>query len=194
MYFTFAEQNRTFQSLGVWNTGTANVTGVAQPHEVHTAWISDGVLQALSVPPVLGRWLLPADQDPHGAKAVMLSYGYWQRRFGGDPSVIGRNIAIDAQPREIVGVMPKGFELVNADFDVLAPFAFDRNKQQIAGFGLHGIARLKPGIPIAQANADVKRMVPIWEDSWPSGVAGFNTHFYEETWKIAAMSAMCCGW
>jgi predicted permease len=185
MYFTFAEQNRTFQSLGVWNTGTANVTGVAQPHEVHTAWISDGVLQALSVPPVLGRWLLPADQDPHGAKAVMLSYGYWQRRFGGDPSVIGRNIAIDAQPREIVGVMPKGFELVNADFDVLAPFAFDRNKQQIAGFGLHGIARLKPGIPIAQANADVKRMVPIWEDSWPSGVAGFNTHFYEETWKIA---------
>ena len=69
MYFTFAEQNRTFQSFGVWNTGTANVTGVDQPHEVHTVLISDGVLQALSVPPVLGRWLLPADQDPHGAKA-----------------------------------------------------------------------------------------------------------------------------
>ena len=184
MYFTFAEQNRTFQSFGVWNRGTANVTGVAQPHEVHTVTITDGVLQTLSVPPVLGRWLLPADQDPHGAKAVMLSYGYWERRFGGDRSVIGRSIAIDGQPREIVGVMPKGFELVNADFDVITPFAFDRNKQQIAGFGLQGIARLKPGIPIAQANADVKRMLPIWEDSWPSGVAGFNTHFYEETWKV----------
>src|ERR1700678_1750321 len=68
MYFTFAEQNRSFQSFGVWNTGTANVTGVDQPHEVHTAFVSDGVLQALGVPPVLGRWFLPADQDPHGAK------------------------------------------------------------------------------------------------------------------------------
>ena len=182
MYFTFAEQNRTFQSFGVWNTGTANVTGIDQPHEVHTALISDGVLQALSVPPVLGRWLLPVDQDPHGPKAVMLSYGYWQRRFGGDRSVIGRSIAIDAQPREIVGVMPKGFELVNADFDVIAPFAFDRNKQHLAGFGFQGIARLKPGIPIAQANADVKRMLPMWEESWPS--EGVTSHFYEKTWRI----------
>jgi predicted permease len=185
MYFTFAEQNRTFQSFGVWGPGTANVTGVDQPHEVNTATVSDGVLQALSVPPVVGRWLLPADQDPHGAKPVMLSYGYWQRRFGGDRSVIGRSIAIDGQSRQIVGVMPKGFELVNAEFDVIMPFAFDRNKQQLAGFGLQGIARLKPGIPITQANADVKRMLPIWEDAWPSGVPGFNSHFYEETWKIA---------
>jgi predicted permease len=185
MYFTFAEQNRSFQSFGVWNTGTANVTGVDQPHEVRFASISDGVLQALSVPPLLGRWLLPADQDPHGSKAVMLSYGYWERRFGGDRSVIGRSIAIDAQPRQIVGVMPKGFDLVNADFDVIVPSAFDRSKEQIAGFYLQGIARLRQGVPIVQANADLKRMVPIWEDSWPSGFAGFNTHFYEETWKVA---------
>ena len=183
MYFTFAEQNRTFQSFGVWNTGTANVTGVDQPHEVHTVLISDGVLQALSVPPVLGRWLLPADQDPHGSKPVMLSYGYWQRRFGGDRSVIGRSIGIDAQPRQIVGVMPKGFELVNEEFDVITPFAFDRNKQHLAGFGLQGIARLKPGIPIAQANADVRRMLPMWEESWPS--EGVPSHFYEQVWKVA---------
>ncbi len=185
MYFTFAEQNRSFQSFGVWSKGTANVTGVDQPHEVHTVTITDGVLQSLSVPPVLGRWLLAADQDPHGQKAVMLSYGYWQRRFGGDRSVIGRSIAVDGQPREIVGVMPKGFELVNAEFDVMVPLAFDRNKQQIAGFYLQGVARLKPGVPIAQANADLKRMLPIWEDSWPSGVKEFDTHFYEKVWKVA---------
>ena len=117
MYFTFAEQNRTFQSIRrVDCAGTANVTGIAQPEEVHTALISDGVLQALDVPPSAGRWLSQADQDPHGAKAVMLSYGYWQRRFGGDRSVIGRSIDVDAQPREIVGVMPQGFRLVNAGF------------------------------------------------------------------------------
>src|ERR1700684_940336 len=109
MYFTFAEQNRSFQSFGVWIAGTANVTGLAQPHEVHVASITDGVLQTLSVPPLLGRWLLPAEQNPHGPKVVMLSYGYWQRRFGGDRSVIGSSIEVDSQPRQIVGVMPQGF-------------------------------------------------------------------------------------
>ena len=183
MYFTFAEHNRTFQSMGVWIAGIANVTGLAQPHEVHTALITDGVLQTLSVPPYLGRWLLPSDQNPHGAKAVMLGYGYWQRRFGGDRSVIGRSMAIDSQPREIVGVMPQGFRLVNADFDVIAPLAFDRNKQILAGFGFQGIGRLKPGVPITQANADVARMLPIWMDSWSNG-PGIDSHFYEKTWRI----------
>jgi predicted permease len=182
MYFTYAEQNRTFQSLGVWITGTANITGLAQPEQAHTALISDGVLQALNVPPVAGRWLSQADQNPHGAKAVMLSYGYWQRRFGGEPSVIGRNITIDAQPREIVGVMPRDFRMVNADFDVIVPLAFDRNKQILAGFGCQGIARLKPGVTIAQADADITRMLPIWMDSWSNG-PGTNPHFYE-TWRI----------
>ncbi len=182
MYFTFSEQNRTFQSLGVWITGTANVTGIAEPEQVHTAFISDGVLQSLNVPPAAGRWLTKADQNPHGAKAVMLSYGYWQRRFGGDRSAIGRNITIDTQPREIVGVMPRGFRMVRADFDVIAPLAFDRNKQILAGFGFQGIGRLKPGVTIAQADADIARMVPIWMDSWSNG-PGTNPHSYEQ-WRI----------
>jgi predicted permease len=78
--------------------------------------------------------------------------------------------------------MPQGFRLVNADFDLLVPLGFDRNKQVLAGFGFQGIARLKPGVPITQANADVKRMLPIWMDSWSNG-PGTNSHFYE-VWKI----------
>ena len=182
MYFTFAEQNRTFQSLGVWTSGTANVTGLAQPEEVHTGLVSDGVLQTLDVPPAVGRWLTQADQDPHGAKAVMLSYGYWQRRFGGDRTVIGRNIQVDAEPREIVGVMPQKFRLVDQDFDILVPLAFDRDHQKLAGFGFDGIARMKPGITLEQANTDVARLIPAWMDSWTNG-PGTNPHFYE-TWKI----------
>ncbi len=182
MYFTFAEHNRTFQSFGVSVAGVANVTGVAQPHEVHTASITDGVLQTLDVTPLLGRWLLPGEQSPHGPRAVMLSYGYWQRRFGGDPSVIGRGIEVDSQPRQIVGVMPQGFRLVNADFDMLVPLGFDRNKQTLAGFGFQGIARLKPGVPIGQANADVTRMLPIWMDSWSNG-PGIDSHYYK-IWRI----------
>jgi len=182
MYFTYAEQNRTFQSLGVWVTGTANVTGLAEPEQVRAAYVSDGLFQALGTPPEVGRWFSAADQIPRGPETVMLSYGYWQRRFGGDRAVIGRNMMVDSRPREVVGVMPKGFQFVDADFDLVGPLAFERGKLILAGFGFHGIARLKPGATIADANADITRMLPIWMDSWSNG-PGTNPHVYE-TWKI----------
>ena len=185
MYFTYAEHNRTFQSLGVWDTGTASITGLAEPEQVRTVEISDGVLQALNVRPAVGRWLSEADQMPRGPQRVMLSYGYWQRRFGGDRSVVGRNITVDARPREVVGVMPKGFRLVDTDFDVMVPLAFERGKLILAGFGYDGIARMKPGVTIAEANADVTHMLSVWMDSWTNG-PGTNPHFYE-TWKITPM-------
>jgi predicted permease len=185
MYFTYAEHNRAFQSLGVWDSGTASVTGLAEPEQVRTVEVSDGVLQALDVPPAVGRWLSDADQVPRGPQRVMLSYGYWQRRFGGDPSVVGRTITVDARPREIVGVMHEGFRLVDTDFDVIVPLAFDRRNLILAGFGFDGVARLKPGMTIAEANADLTHMLPIWMDSWTNG-PGTNPHFYE-TWKITPM-------
>jgi predicted permease len=187
MYLTFSDHNRAFQSLGVWNMGNANVTGLAEPHEVHVARVSDGVLQALDVPPAIGRWLLPEDQIPHGPKRVMLSYGYWQDRFGGDRSVVGRTLEVDSQPREIVGIMPKGFRIVNAEFDILVPVAFDRAKEALPGFGFLGVARLKPGISIAQADSDVARLLPIWMDSWTfgPGITGANPHIFETDWKVA---------
>jgi len=185
MYFTYAEQNRTFQTLGVWVPGAANVTGLAEPEQVRTVEVSDGVLETLGVPPTVGRWLAHTDQIPRGPERVMLSYGYWQRRFGGDRAAVGRNVLVDSRPREIVGVMPQGFRFVDTDFDVILPLAFERGKLILAGFGYHGIARLKPGVPIAEANADITRMLPIWMDSWSNG-PGTNPHFYE-TWKITPM-------
>jgi predicted permease len=191
MYFTYSDHNRSFQSLGVWVTNTANVTGLAEPEQVRVALVSDGVLQALDVPPVLGRWLNAQDQMARGAEpggfagpstTVMLSYGYWQRRFGGDRSVIGRNIIVDSRPREIVGVMPRQFQIVNADVDLIQPVAFDRSRMILAGFGFQGIARLKPGVTIEQANADLTRLLPVWMDSWSNG-PGTNPHIYEK-WKI----------
>jgi predicted permease len=184
MYFTFTEQNRTFQSVGVWQRRTVNVTGLAQPEEVCAALISDGALETLNVPPAEGRWLSHADQDPHSAGPVMLSYGYWQRRFGGDRGAIGRNIQVDSQPRQIVGVMPRGFRVVDGDwdFDVLEPMALDRNAQPLAGFGLMGIGRMKPGVTVAEANADVARLIPVWMESWTNG-PGTDPHWYVQ-WRI----------
>jgi predicted permease len=185
MYFTYSDHNRTFQSLGVWVTGTANVTGLAEPEQVRTVYVSDGVLQTFGVPPAVGRWFSQDDQVPNGPERAMLSYGYWQRRFGGDRAVIGRNITVDSRPKEIVGVMPQGFRFVDADFDVTTPLAFDRGKVILAGFGYHGIARLKPGATIAEANADLTRMLHIWMDSWSNGPAN-NSHIYEQ-WRITPM-------
>src|ERR1700741_3661074 len=185
MYFTYAEHNRTFQSLGVWISNTASVTGLAEPEQLRVVEVSDGVLETLDVPPTVGRWLSQADQVPRGPERVMLSYGYWQRRFGGDRTAVGQKILVDARPLEIVGVMPQGFRVLDTDFDLIVPTAFDRGKLILAGFGYHGIARLKTGAAIAQADADITRMLSIWMDSWTNG-PGTNPHFYE-TWKITPM-------
>jgi predicted permease len=191
MYLTYAEQNRSFQSLGVWATTTSTVTGGAEPEQVSVILITDGVLQALDVPPVAGRWLLAQDQTGasrapsvfRASTTVMISYGYWQRRFGGDRSVVGRTITMDARPREIVGVMPQGFTIVNTDADVIMPAACERGRLTLAGFGFQGVARLRRGVTIAQANADMARMIPIWMNSWSDG-PDTNPRTYE-TWKIA---------
>jgi predicted permease len=182
MYFTFSESNRTFQSLGTWTADRATVTGLARPEQVNIVLVTDGVLETFDVPPLTGRELTAADQAPNGQKTVMLSYEYWQRRFGGDRSAIGRTIIIDSQARTIVGVMPGGFRVVDHDFDVLAPFAFERDKQVLAGFGLQGIGRLKPGVTIAQANADIAGLLPLWMDSFSNG-PGSDPHWYER-WRI----------
>jgi predicted permease len=191
MYLTYAEQNRTFQSMGVWVATRGTVTEVGDPEEVRAIGISDGLLQTLNALPAAGRWFLAEDYLGATRPAsvinqwttVMLSYGYWQRRFGGDRSVVGRAIMVDALPRQIVGVMPQGFRIVNAEPDVLFPLSFDRGRLTLAGFNYQGVARLRPSITIAQANAEVARMVPIWMNSWSDG-PGKDSGVYE-TWRIA---------
>jgi predicted permease len=182
MYLTFARHNRAFQSLGIWVPRTANVTGVAQPEQVQMEGVSDGILQTLGVPPAVGRWFSPADQDPRGAKSVMLGYGYWQRRFGGDRTAIGRAINVDGETRTIVGVMPRGFRMVDQEFDILIPLALDATNQRLGGFGYNGIGRLKPGVTVLQANADIAPLMSVWMDSFSNGPHTYQ-HYYD-SWHI----------
>jgi predicted permease len=185
MYFTYADQNRTFDALGVWNSSGATVTGLSEPEQVRAVYVSDGTLEALGVPPETGRWLAGEDQKPDGAARVMLGYGYWQRRFGGDRSAIGRNITINAKPREIVGVMPRGFRFLNNESDVILPMGFNRSGLRLPGFGYDCIARLKPGVTISEASADLATLVPVWMSSWPAA-PGVNPRVYEN-WRIAPL-------
>src|SRR3954453_16815005 len=84
MYFTYTEQNRSLQSMGVWTSSYVTVTGLMEPEQVFANSITDGLLQALAAQPEIGRLLAPADQVPGSNESVLLTYGYWQRRFGGD--------------------------------------------------------------------------------------------------------------
>jgi predicted permease len=183
MYFTYAEHTRTFSSLGIWYAARSTVTGAGDPEEVRSVMLSDGVFQTLGVPPLLGRTLDAGDQDPGAAvRAVVLGYGYWMRRFGGDPEVIGRTITVNSSPREVVGVMPQGFRVVTAEPDIIAALAFDRAKLTLPGFGFDAVARLKPGVTLEGVKADVARLVPVWQRSWPM-VPGVDASVYD-TWRI----------
>ena len=113
---------------------------------------------------------------------MLLSYGYWQRRFGGERSAVGSVVRVDDKPLQIVGVMPKDFRLVDADFDLIIPAAFNRRSLGLAGFGYRGVARLKPGVTIPQANANLAPLVSTWMDSWSNG-PGTNSHYYVR-WRI----------
>ena len=178
MFVTYSEHNQTFQALGVWTTRTVSVTGLAEPEQVRAALVSDGMLRALNVPPILGRALASRDHVSENPATVVLSYGYWQRRFGGDPSVIGRSITVDSRPREIVAVMPQTFRVVDADSDLIVPLAFERGRLILPGFGYQAVARLKPGVTIGQAEADIARLLPVWMHSWPAA-PGIDPRIYE---------------
>ncbi len=103
MFFTYADENRAFQHVGIWIAGPNTVTGVAEPEEVRSVLVTHGVLEALNVQPALGRWLNQSDQTPEGPARLMLTYGYWQRRFGGESSIIGRSITVQGRPHESWG-------------------------------------------------------------------------------------------
>ena len=125
--------------------------------------VTHEVLPALGVQPDLGRWFSQSDDSPGTPETVILTYGYWQRHFGGDRSAIGRTLTVDSRPREVIGIMPRNFRSLYGQPDLILPQRFDPSHlPPNYNFNYVGIARLKPGVTLAQANVDVGRMLPIW--------------------------------
>ncbi len=178
-HVTYQEQSLVFESIGMWGYASASVTGLAEPEEVAAVRLTHGILPTLGVQPVFGRAFSAEDDSPGSQETVILSYGYWQRRFGRDPGVIGRKLVVDGRPREIIGVMPQDFRFVRSHPLLYFPFRLDRSKLFVGNFGYMGIARLKPGITLEQANADVARMIPIVIKSYPMP-PGFTLQMFEE--------------
>src|SRR5581483_3372867 len=178
-YFTFREENRTFQDIGIWRGDGVSITGVSVPEQTPALMVSDGVLPMLGIAPARGRWFTHKDDQPDSPKTLMLAWGYWQRRFGGDDSVIGRRILADGEPREIIGVMPREFKMINVNADVILPLQLDRGKVFIGNFSYQSFGRLKPGVSMEQASADIARMLPMLNAKFPPA-PGMSAKMLEE--------------
>jgi putative ABC transport system permease protein len=187
-YFTYRDEGRVFQYLGLYADRGTTITGSGEPEQVAAVIATHDVLQALGVRPVLGRLFTEEDATTAAPapQTMVLTYGYWQRRFGGDRSIVGRRLAVDSRPAEIVGVLPEGFRFLDMkpQPEILLPMRVNRAGLQIDNFGLRGLARLKPGATIAEANADVARMLPLWLNAWPIP-SGPMDRAAMENWRIA---------
>ena len=195
-YFIYREQNRVFEDVGVYDGDSVAVTGQGNPEQVHALDVTDGVLPILGVAPMLGRWFNRADGQPKAAETVVLDYGYWQRRFGGDRSIVGRSITVDGRARTVIGVMPQHFRFLDGEQPLLyLPIQFDRNKTTLGQFSFDGIARLKPGVTLEAANADVARMIPTVWKSFPAP-PGFSVDLFNKARlgpKVQTLSQVVVG-
>jgi predicted permease len=188
IYFIDREQSTTFQDIGVYDGDSLSVTGAGEPEHVAGLDVSDGTLPILGVVPALGRLFTREDDSPGKPETVLLSYGYWRRKFGGDASVLGRSITVDGKPRIIIGVLPQGFQFLDDpdDLALFVPFQWDRSKTKLGNFSYEALARLKPGVTMAQASADMTRLLPVAIRSFPAP-DGFSAKLFESAHITASL-------
>lgn len=174
-FVDWAAQNHTFARLVAYNEGTATLSGNGDPERLDAASVGADFLDVLGVRPVAGRGFLPDEARPGGTPAVILGHALWQRRYGSDPSVIGRTISVDSAPHTIVGVMPAGFNFAGADLWVpLVLTDRDTNANQRGAHYLSVVGRLATGASLEQATADLNRIEQAIATEFPNKVAGYT--------------------
>jgi len=179
-YFIYREQSTAFQDVGVFRGDQVSITGAGEPEQVPALDVTDGVLPILGVVPAAGRLFTRTDDSPGGPATALLGHAYWMRKFGGSLSVLGQTLHIDGEPRVAIGILPRDFHFLDQhDPDVILPLRFDRSKTRLGQFSYVGLGRLRAGTTIAQANADVARMLPIVLRTFPSP-EGFSPKLFED--------------
>jgi predicted permease len=170
-YLTYRAENRTFAEIGLWQEGGATLTGDGEPERLRSLTVTDGLLQALAVQPLRGRWFTAQEHTSttEGPVPILISYAFWQRRFGGNETALGSDLLLDSQQAQVVGIMPPDFKSpgTTPQPDVIGPVRLDPARQFIGSFDFQALGRLAPGVTLTEGRADLERMVPIWLDSWP---------------------------
>jgi predicted permease len=177
--FTYGEQSKTLEQIGTFDNYSVSVTGEGQPQQVEALNVTEAVLPILGVRAELGRIFTPADDSPGAPKTVLLTHRYWLEHYGGSPSALGRTITTDGKQRQIIGVLPAGFHLLDTRGDLILPMQRDRSKVQLGNFDGMTIARLKPGVSLAEAQADLQRLVSVANHSFPAP-QGFSADLFDK--------------
>ena len=166
-------QSRVFESLSAWDGQSFNLTGEGEPERIPGAKVFANFFEVLGVQPILGR-TFPADEDRAGANPVaLLSYGLWQRRFGGGTNILGKSLTLHGQSFTVIGIMPAGQAVPFNLFEVWVPFALDASRMSRHGDRfLRPIGRLKPGVTIQQAQAEMDTITRRLEKLYPQDNTG----------------------
>jgi predicted permease len=180
VYFIDREQSATLQDIGAYWSSTFSVTGIGEPENLNGIVVTEGTLPILGVKPVLGRLFNHQDALAGAPETVLLSYPYWQQKFGGSPSAIGRSLMVSARPWQIIGVLPRDFHFLDEkDPALILPMQWDRSTTKLGNFSYKAIARLKPGMRLAQANADQARLLAVVKHSFPPW-EGFSAETFDK--------------
>ena len=160
-YPNFADwrsQNHVFENIGVYNRSSYNLTGVGEAERIVTGQVSADMFAALRANPAMGRLFTNDEDKPGAAPVVVLSYPLWQRRFGGQMSILNQPLSLNGKSYTVIGIMPQGFQFPSR-VEMWVPvgqLAGDPDWQQRGNHpGLYAVARLKPGVSLAQAKAEM---------------------------------------
>jgi len=166
-YIELKRDSKAWESFEAWVNGGANLTGGNEPIRVTACYVTGGLLPSLGVSPILGRVPNPQDDAPTAPATVALSYGLWQRAFGGDRGVLGREVLLGGQKAVVIGVLPKGFQFPPGEADpseLWSPLQINpANPGGRSSHFLSVIATLKPGVTIYQAREQMKQLLDQWE-------------------------------
>jgi len=166
LFHTYERQKSVFQEVAAFDFTSPgfNLTG-DRPEQLHGIHVSEGYFRLFGAPVILGRTFTPQEDAPHGGKVAVLSFGLWQRRFGGDAGVVGKSLLLGNEPYTIVGVIGKDF-VSSLDADVWLPFQFEPVSKNMNQF-FQAAAKLKPGATLAQANAQMKLAAAEYYRAYP---------------------------
>ncbi len=167
----YRDDSTAFESTGMWTRERSAVTGNGEPEEVETIGLTATMLPLLGIDAALGRRFSVQDDVPDAPLTVMLSHAYWQRRWGGSEATIGQQVRLDGRSRTVIGVLPPRFSFLGTGADLYYPLQIDPSEAVVGQFNYQGIGRLRAGVTLDQANADMNRLLPVALERFPGGLS-----------------------
>jgi predicted permease len=166
-FLAYQNHSRSFDHVAAFTTFALNLTGTGEPERVPVAWTSASLFSVLGVPAFLGRPYSAEEDQPGHNQVVVLNYRLWQRRFGADPGVVGKTIALDGQNRNVIGVMPEGFQFPNDEVDLWMPLAIEPGSTKLGVHYLGVVGHLRPESTLEQARAEASTVFSRFEQDYP---------------------------